>query len=172
MTIAMAMETSAADLSRLDPRSVVAARVTGAIVLAGFALPSLLGVVVTTLTAAWPAGQRVGLLVAWVGVTGLCAVTVYFLPELRFRTTRYRVDERGLTICRGILWRSVTSVPKSRVQHTDVLQGPLQRQFELATLVVHTAGTQDAFVALSGLAHRTAVPIRDFLIGRGHDEGV
>ena len=100
------------------------------------------------------------------------AIAAFFLPALRYRATWYRVDERGLTIRRGIVWRSVTSVPKSRIQHTDVVQGPLQRQFDLATLIIHTAGTQDASVSLSGLAHRTALPIRDFLIGGGHDEGV
>ena len=155
--------------SRLDPRSVVAARLTGGIVLVCVALPTLVGVGVTALVSPWNAGQKIGLFVAWIGLTGLWAVTAFFLPALRYRTTRYQVDERGLTIRRGILWRSVTSVPKSRVQHTDVLQGPVQRQFELATLVIHTAGTQDASVSLSGLAHQAAIPIRDFLIGGGQD---
>ena len=158
--------------SRLDPRSVVASRLAGGIVLAAVAFPSLMVVAATALTSPWPTGQKIGLLIAWLGFMGLWAVTAYQLPELRYRVTRYQLDERGLTIWRGILWRSVTSVPKSRVQHTDVLQGPLQRQFELATLVVHTAGTQDASVSLSGLAHRTALPIRDVLIGGGDDESV
>ena len=158
--------------SRLDPRSVVAARVAGGIALACVALPTLLGVGVIALTAPWNAGLKIGLFVVWVGLIGLWTVAAFFLRELRYRTTGYRVDERGLTIRRGIFWRSVTSVPKSRIQHTDVLQGPLQRQFELATLVIHTAGTQDASVSLSGLAHRTALPIRDLLIGGGHGEGV
>ena len=158
--------------SSLDPRSVVASRLTGGIILACVAFPTLLGVGIIALTAPWHTGEKIGLFVVWVGLTGLWAVSAHFLPELRYRATRYQVDERGLTIRRGILWQSVTSVPKSRVQHTDVLQGPLQRQFELATLVIHTAGTQDAAVSLSGLAHRTALPIRDFLIGGGDDEGV
>jgi membrane protein YdbS with pleckstrin-like domain len=155
--------------SKLDPRSVVAARLTGGIVLVCVALPTLVGVGLTSLFSPWNTGQKIGLFVAWVGLIGLWAVTAFFVPALRYRATRYRVDDRGLTIRRGILWRTVTSVPKSRVQHTDVLQGPLQRQFELATLVIHTAGTQDASVSLSGLAHHTALPIRDFLIGGGHD---
>ena len=71
----------------------------------------------------------------------------------------------------GIFWRSETFVPRTRVQHTDVVQGPLQRLFELATLIVHTAGTQDASVGLGGLSYETALPIRDFLIGGDEEEG-
>ena len=67
-------------------------------------------------------------------------------------------------------WRSEISVPKSRVQHTDVSQGPLQRRFGLATLVLHTAGTQHAAVSLSGLSHEAALQIRDYLIEGGPDD--
>ena len=89
---------------------------------------------------------------------------------MRYRYIRYRTDENGFTIRRGVLWRGVTSIPKARVQHTDVVQGPIQRRFGLARLVIHTAGTQDASVSLSGLSYEKALLIRDFLIERdGHD---
>ena len=154
----------------LDPRSVVAARITGAIALAIVAFPTLVGVGLTALIASWHIGQKLGLLTLWIGVMGVLAVTVVTWPALRFRYTRYRVDENALTIARGVIWRSVTSVPTSRIQHTDVLQGPLQRQFGLATLIVHTAGTQDAAVSLSGLAHRDALPLRDSLIAERDED--
>jgi len=64
------------------------------------------------------------------------------------------------------------TVPRSRIQHTDVSQGPLQRPFGLATLTVHTAGTQFAAVPLSGLAKEVAEAIRDQLIGGVEDDGV
>ena len=151
--------------SRLDPRSVIAGRIAGGIVLSCVAFPTLITVGIVALTTPWDAMRKVGLGVAWLGLIGLWAVCAFSLPELRYRVTRYRVDERGLIIRRGIFWRSITSVPKSRIQHTDVVQGPLQRQFQLATLIVHTAGTQDASVSLDGLAHQTATLIRDLLIG-------
>ncbi len=157
--------------SHLDRRSIVAARIAGAIGLAIVAFPTLVGVGVIVLIASWHPGQKLGLLTLWIGVMGLLTVTVIMWPALRFRHTRYRVDENALTISRGVIWRSVTSVPTSRIQHTDVLQGPLQRQFGLATLIVHTAGTQDAAVSLSGLAHRDALPLRDSLIAERDEDG-
>ena len=66
-------------------------------------------------------------------------------------------------------WRTVVTVPRSRVQHTDVSQGPLERRFGLGTLVVYTAGTDHARVSLGGLAHAHALRIREQLLPRGDD---
>jgi membrane protein YdbS with pleckstrin-like domain len=85
-------------------------------------------------------------------------------PPVSYRFVSYRVDADGLEIRAGVYFRSVTTVPKSRVQHTDVSQGPLQRRFGLATLTVHTAGTEHAQVALPGLPHDVALRIRDHLL--------
>ena len=87
------------------------------------------------------------------------------------RRLRYRVDESGVRIRRGVLWRKVISIPTSRVQHTDVSQGPLQRRYELATLTVHTAGTQGASIALSGLEHGVAKRLRDHLLPDHESDG-
>ncbi len=156
----------------LDPRSIIVARLSGAILVVALALPSLVGVAIVAIASPWNAGQKLGLFILWLGLAGLGATVCIVWPAARYRHTTYRVDDRGLTIREGIIWRGVTSVPKSRVQHTDVLQGPLQRRFDLATLVIHTAGTQNASVSLSGLAHRVALPLRDFLLDSGDEEGV
>ena len=60
----------------------------------------------------------------------------------------------------------MTNVPRSRVQHTDVAQGPLERRYGLGTLVIYTAGTEHAKVALPGLAYADALRIRDQLLPR------
>ena len=154
----------------LDPRSVTAGRLTGAILVASLSLLGLFGVIAAAIGAPWSPVEKLLLLAAWIGITIGGAVLAFAWPQARYRRIRYRVDDHGLTIHRGIFWRSETFVPRTRVQHTDVMQGPLQRLFELATLIVHTAGTQDASVGLSGLSYSAALPIRDFLIG-GDEEG-
>ena len=126
----------------------------------------------------------VGLLITWltddvdawvmaVLATG-CATLVMLLvlgalqwPALAYRRTRYIVSPLGIEIRRGVIWRSVTNVPRSRVQHTDVTQGPIMRRHNLATLVMYTAGTQHAMVSLPGLSHEIALQLRDFLIRGG-----
>jgi membrane protein YdbS with pleckstrin-like domain len=60
-------------------------------------------------------------------------------------------------------------VPRSRVQHTDVSQGPLERRYGLGTLVIYTAGTSHSRVNLEGLDHEVARRIRAHLLPK--DEG-
>ncbi len=110
-----------------------------------------------------------GLVAFWVALFAGFLGYAWQWPALQHRHLRYRVDARGVRIRRGVLWRKIISIPTSRVQHTDVTQGPLQRHFGLATLTVHTAGTQSASIALPGLAHDVALKLRDHLLpGDGH----
>ncbi len=81
-------------------------------------------------------------------------------------------NDKGIRIRSGVVFRSVVSVPRSRVQHTDVSRGPIERSHGLATLIVHTAGTEHASVTLSGLAESDANAIRDYLIDVGDDDAV
>ncbi|MEM7349328.1 MAG: PH domain-containing protein [Acidobacteriota bacterium] len=156
---------------KLDPRSVTVARLTAAIWLLILGAPlAILALVLLFLNVASPGT----LLTLGVGAMAYLVFSAWCLywPGLRYRYASYRVGERGLWIRRGVLWRYEISVPKSRVQHTDVSQGPLQRRFDLGTLVLHTAGTQNAAVGLSGLSHATALAIRDYLIDGGLDDAV
>jgi membrane protein YdbS with pleckstrin-like domain len=118
-----------------------------AILVGGIGLPPLLGglptILGTTLT-----GAALG---AWLG-------------QLRWQRTRWRLDEVGLRVKRGLIWHTELLVPRSRVQHLDIERGPIERQFQVATLVVHTAGTQTQALRLSGLEEAHAVALRDTLV--------
>ncbi len=91
------------------------------------------------------------------------------LAERRFQAVRFRLDAEGLTICRGVYWQSETHIARSRVQHTDIQRGPLDRRLGLADLSIHTAGTAMATVRLSGLSLDRAQSLRDSLL-EGHDQ--
>jgi uncharacterized protein len=148
----------------LDPRSIVVRRISGTITAAGFSFVMLIALVVR-LFAARPTQLEVGLsLLAWLVLSTTLLVLAWIWPPIAFRHAFWRIDAAGMRIRRGVLWRSVVSIPRSRVQHTDVRQGPVERAFGLATLVVHTAGTEHASIALAGVAHETALAIRDHLI--------
>ena len=109
---------------------------------------------------------------SWFLITGLLASFTLWWPAVRYRHSRYEVSELGIRIRHGVLWRTTSSVPRSRVQHTDVSQGPVERLFELATLVIYTAGTHHASTSLSGLPRARALLIRDHLITVGEDDAV
>ena len=148
----------------LDHRAVTLRRMVGWITTASVSLVQLL-VILIILLAASPAGWVTGLLLlAWAGGTAILGWFLHTWPEVEHRHASYKVDEQGIEIRKGVLWRLVVNVPRSRVQHTDVSQGPLERSHGLGTLVIYTAGTDHAKVNLHGLDHGTALRIRDHLL--------
>jgi membrane protein YdbS with pleckstrin-like domain len=156
----------------LDPATVTVTRLTALIWVAAVAAPLWFAMLMIAIFASAPP------IVKPLLFAGLTVMTVFWTfwatwwPGVRYRYISYRTDVNGFTIRRGVLWRGVTSIPKARVQHTDVVQGPIQRRFGLSKLVIHTAGTQDASVSLSGLPYDKALPIRDFLIESDERDGV
>lgn len=96
----------------------------------------------------------------------------YRWPAIEYRHIAYRVDDEGIEIRSGVVWRTVANVPRTRVQHTDVSQGPLERKHGLGRLVIYTAGTAHSKVELPGLEHHMALSIRDHLLPRGAGDAV
>ena len=108
---------------------------------------------------------------AWLALVLLLVATTVFLPRKRWEHARWTISRAGLEIKKGVFFRSITNVPRSRVQHTDVTQGPIQRRFGLATLVVHTAGQQNSEVQLEGVTFDVAKALRDDLMAAGAGDG-
>ena len=88
---------------------------------------------------------------------------IFIYQGAAFRHFSYTMNDFGLYINRGVFWRRKIIVPRNRVQHTDVVQGPLERRYELAELIVHTAGTRNASVKLPGILHTDAEKLRESL---------
>lgn len=88
----------------------------------------------------------------------------WFLPPAWYRHLRYGIDDTGIVIRNGIFWRSRIALPRIRIQHTDVSQGPLQRHFGVGTLKLYTAGSRHTRIELPGLEHAAAIDLRDELI--------
>lgn len=156
----------------LDPRVVMVDRIVGWIVSAVISSTGLGSILVLLLVADnIPGWLRVGFVLLWVAITATLAWFAHWWPGLVHRHASYRVDEKGIGIRKGVFWRHVIRVPRSRVQHTDVSQGPLERAHGLGTLVIYTAGTDHARVNLSGLDHGTALRIRDHLLPADESDG-
>lgn len=148
----------------LDPRVMMLDRIVGWIVTAAISLSQLIALAVIFFVADLPGWALALLGLFWIALTLALAWSSYRWPEIEHRHRSYKVDERGIEIRKGVLWRRAIQVPRSRVQHTDVSQGPIERGFGLGTLVIYTAGTEHARVDLPGLEHATALRIRDYLL--------
>ena len=122
-----------------------------------FAVPAaaLCGVLANLVVDRLLVGVGLGLLLggafgAWLGIK-------------QFRTIAWRLDAHGFAVRRGRFWQRETRVPATRVQHLDIKRGPLQRGRDLATLVVHTAGTASSSVSVPNLDTADAEHLRDQL---------
>ena len=91
----------------------------------------------------------------------LLALGAFILPKRRYRSWGYRMDEEELHVQHGLWTRVHTIVPFARVQHIDLAQGPIERNFGVATLILNTAGTRNSAVALPGVDHEEALRMRD-----------
>ena len=96
---------------------------------------------------------------------GICFfyLLLFLYTTAAFHHFSYAMNDHGLYIHRGVFWRKKIVVPRNRVQHTDVTQGPLERRFDLSELIVHTAGTRNASVKLPGILFKNAEALRESL---------
>ncbi len=157
----------------LDPRAVTVDRLGGWIVFGGMALAQLIAVALVAIFAPIPIWVKILLLaVAWPAAALGLGWLAHQWPVVVHRHASYRVDDQGIEIRQGVVWRRIINVPLSRVQHTDVSQGPIERSFGLGTLVIFTAGTEHARVELHGLDHGLALRIRDHLLSSGGGDDV
>lgn len=150
----------------LDPRIVPLDQLTGRIVAGCISFGLLVMLVIFLVAEARPLWAVVLAPFLWIASSVTLAWWLHRWPTISYRYASYRVDAEAFEIRRGVVWRMVINVPRSRVQHTDVSQGPLERRYGLSTLIIHTAGTNHAMVAVSGLEHGTALAIRDHLLPR------
>jgi uncharacterized protein len=157
---------------QLDPRKVKLDRIVGWIFAGVVGIGSLVPISFVVFLTPIPGWGSALILAVWTAVTLTLSWSAQRWPAIEHRHTFYKVDGQGVEIRRGVVWRAVINVPRSRVQHTDVSQGPLERRFGLGTLAIYTAGTEHAKVGLPGLDHATALAIRDHLLPKEGDDAV
>ena len=107
-----------------------------------------------------------------------CVLLALFLfwtvvwTHVRWNRKVWRLTSAALELHAGVIIQRELTVPRSRIQHTEVTQGPLQRRFGLATLTLYTAGERFADLAVAGLADTVARELRDELLTHSADHVV
>jgi hypothetical protein len=152
---------------RLDKRVVVYWMLSGSLFVAVLAAGAVIGV--------HALGAKLGeyrgwiVLAAWVLIGGLGAAALVE-PVLSYHCWRFSIGDELLEARYGVLFREEKVIPINRLQHVDLMRGPIERLFGLSTLVVFTAGTEGATFRLPGLAKERAKELRDrILAARGDD---
>ncbi|HEU4562067.1 MAG TPA: PH domain-containing protein [Longimicrobium sp.] len=108
-------------------------------------------------------------LMTYYALSSLFAGPFFFVPLLvmyfRFRTLRYVVEEEGITMRWGILFRREVSLTYARIQDIHLSSNIVERWLGLAKVQVQTAsGSSSAEMTVEGMPQFEA--IRDFLYSR------
>jgi membrane protein YdbS with pleckstrin-like domain len=100
----------------------------------------------------------------------LAAFPFVFLPlYFRFKTLRYRFDDRGVAVSYGLLWRRESYLTYARIQDIHVSRNIIERWLGLGSVEIQTAaGNAGAAETIAGV--RRYDDIRNFLYARmrGH----
>lgn len=142
-------------LERLDQRAITLWRITS---LGHGALGTAL-----VLGAEWLFDVPLPFGLATTAAAILAVLIAAFVPPLRYGAWGYSVREHDVFIRRGVLFRTTSLLPHTRIQHVDTRHGPVDRWLGLAEVVVFTAGTRGARVSIPALEAEQAERVRDRL---------
>lgn len=98
-------------------------------------------------------------------------VIIIFIIQLAvsyfgFYKKKYLIREMDILYKTGLFWQEETSIAYVRIQHSEVVQGPIDRMFGLAKLTLYTAGGSSSDLSIPGLSHGNATKLKDFIAKR------
>lgn len=96
---------------------------------------------------------------AWLLVTAF----YFFLQKKAFEQKAYALRDKDVLYRSGWIVRRIHTCPFNRVQHSSVTSGILERRYGLATLILYTAGTNDADLQIPGLKEPDAHRIKEWI---------
>ncbi len=108
--------------------------------------------------------------VAFVAVV-LFGIAALIATRLSFKFWGYAVRTHDLSVRRGVIFRTTTSVPFNRVQHAAVNTGPLERGLGLSTIKVFTAGGAGADLSIEGLTADHAASLKNHILANAAAAG-
>lgn len=105
----------------------------------------------------------------WIIFAILGAILSFFLfisiiSLLGFRHKAYALREHDIVYKSGLIFRKTIALPFNRVQHSEINQGPIERNFNLSKLEVYTAGGNNSDLVIPGLLNEDAQNIKSFII--------
>ncbi|MEM7104038.1 MAG: PH domain-containing protein [Bacteroidota bacterium] len=87
-----------------------------------------------------------------------------FLTYQGYKIQGYALREKDVVFRRGVIFRSLVTVPFNRIQHCEIKEGPVERLFGLKTLQIFTAGGMSSDISIPGLKGENAPELKDFII--------
>ncbi len=68
------------------------------------------------------------------------AVCIFIWIPYYFKSIKYLVSEKFIRIQKGVIWKNLSTIPFAKVQNVEIIHGPIERNFGLGSIFLHTAG--------------------------------
>lgn len=94
------------------------------------------------------------------------AIPMVTWPFLSVRRRGISARDKDVLYKSGVVVSRVTAIPFNRIQHVETKQGPLDRQFQTASLQIFTAGGSKGDLNIAGLEHNRAERLRAMILSR------
>jgi membrane protein YdbS with pleckstrin-like domain len=101
----------------------------------------------------------VSILGGWV----LLTLGYAFVQTKSFFRKAYALRGKDLIFRSGWIVQKIHTCPFNRIQHSSVTMGFFERKYGLATLILYTAGTDDADLQVPGLKEADAYAIKEWI---------
>jgi len=90
-------------------------------------------------------------------------VLIFIFGYFSFFKKAYALRQKDLSYQSGLFFHKTTTVPLNRIQHTEVVHGPIARYFGLASVKIYTAGGSTSDMVIPGVEAQKAEQIREFI---------
>jgi len=105
----------------------------------------------------------------WIGIAfsaggALLGCWVFAVAHYGYQHMGYLIRRHDVSMKRGWLLRTRTTVLIARIQHSEIYRGPLDRWLGLSTVKIFTAGSSGSNLNIPGLSDPVAQAIRSALI--------
>lgn len=90
-------------------------------------------------------------------------LAIFILGYFSFFKKGYALREKDMSFESGLVFHKTTIVPLNRIQHTEVVRGPIARLFGLASVKIYTAGGATSDIVVPGIEEDKAEQIRAFI---------
>lgn len=78
----------------------------------------------------------------WPLVVGvlLSILSIFVHPFIEYKQWNYCIAEDRVEFTHGIYYKSKNIIPITKIQHLEIVQGPIQKLFHLSSIKIYTAG--------------------------------
>jgi membrane protein YdbS with pleckstrin-like domain len=102
--------------------------------------------------------------VTMITVTWLVITIGYLVLQAKsFKQKAYALRDKDVIYKSGWIIQRIRTCPFNRIQHSSVSTGVFERKYGLATLILYTAGTDDADIRIPGLKEIQAYTMKEWI---------